>query len=116
MKWLTIKEAKAAGKKSKRAAIACSKKHWYQNWQAKEAEMKLLSNAVGGHLCALCHRYSMCQLGHRWCPLRKPGDGGGCCEKYRAAYRAYYMWQSNRAPYSTFTKKAKAMYDRICEL
>jgi len=124
MKWLTGEEVRAAAKKSKRAAIACAKKHWWQNHTATEKEMRVFAKThrpAGYRLCALCWRYNqnnVHKLGRYWCPLKKAKDKTYCCNQYTKALRAFTNWKAKvgNGRYSTFTKKAKAMYDRICEL
>lgn len=128
MKWLTQKEVRTAAKKSERAAIACSKKHWRQLATAKESETRKKANSLSYNspiceeYCALCVRFQNPQLSFkqncRQCPLRKEKYSLTCCKEYQAASTAFIAW-NNRCPladFATFTKNAKAMYDRICEL
>jgi len=63
MKWVTEEEAAAAGAKSKKAAIACSYKHWRQMATATLLEWKkwFLANnnefPIFTDHCALCHSF-----------------------------------------------------------
>jgi|GEM_PF-5499575 len=62
MKWLTEEEIKEAAKKSKRAAIKMSIRHWEQLHSVTlreffEAEKKDLAS-IGGDYCSLCRRYN----------------------------------------------------------
>jgi len=120
MKWMTEKEAKAAARKSKRAAIASCKKHWRQNYTATEEEMQAFyENPIAPHplgisVCALCHRYQKGEC--KKCPLGIANINLDCGKEYKAACFAFRNWRRKIGRFSTWQKKAKLMYERICEL
>jgi len=62
MKWLTLKEIKAAAKKSDLAALECSKLHWQQIYDATPEELRvgLRRGFVneGPKRCACCQRWA----------------------------------------------------------
>ena len=84
MKWLTLKEIRAAAKKSDLAALECSKLHWQQMYNAMPEELRagFKKNVVddGPERCACCQRWASitdnyvackgCVLGH---------SATGCC-------------------------------------
>ena len=114
MKWMTINEAKKAGRKSKRAAIASCKKHWKQNYTATEAEIKSHGqNPAGESRCALCYRYGEGK-GCVNCPLT--ATKYRCCKEYDAADNAFQNYEYSQGLFATWQKKAKAMYDKLCSL
>lgn len=127
MKWLTVKEVRAAAKKSKRSAIACSKKHWWQLATATESETREKEdslaniNLVAEEYCALCIRFQCPHYRFSYnclqCPLGST-ERLTCCKEYQDAARAFEAWEhrSQSRDFAIFTKKAKAMYNRICEL
>lgn len=106
MKWLTQKEVKEAGKKSKKAAIRCSIEHWQQivdaTWEELEKKIQLGGGVASSSLvhvpyCALCQRYykrGTCRL----CPLalamgHKCNDTGSL---WRRASRRFMLLCKNR--------------------
>lgn len=123
MKWLTRKEVIKAAK-SKRSAIACSKKHWKQNYTATEEELdENQYYALDAALCALCERYddynqkrNNCErLSGAMCPVYSD-DKYRCSKEYSEAEDAYDAWKYTNGDFSAWQKAAKAMYDRLCEL
>ncbi len=115
MRWLTQAEVKIAAKKSKRAAIACSKKHWKQNATATQKETAGKGGLTDEGLCALCQRYG--EPSCEGCPLKKSYKCY-CCKVYHDADDAYESWGNGygSGKFSTWQKKAKAMYDKLCSL
>ena len=116
MRWLTQAEVKIAAKKSKRAAIACSKKHWKQNATATQKETEAGKGGLtDDRLCALCQRYG--EPSCEGCPLKKSYKCY-CCKVYHDADDAYGSWDNGygSGKFSTWQKKAKAMYDKLCSL
>ncbi len=115
MKWVTRKEVVAAGKKSKRAAIANCKKHWKQIATCTEKEFEVANDMgnvdIGDYYCALCQRYVDCKD----CPLYTLNSQ--CCKEFGAADNALDKWYwEDRVRFSTFQKKALKVYERLCEL
>ncbi len=115
MKWLRVEEVKAAAKKSKRAATASCKKHWKQNYTATEGEVdgRMPWDVYGRELCALCVRFEEdCST----CPLGMANEQNVCGKEYSAATKAFGRWRNGGGRFSTWQKKAKLMYERLCEL
>ena len=125
MRWLSHAIVRAAAKKSKGAAMASCKKHWKQNCTATEEEVKVYikqkiktgvfkgskCSPVDADLCALCERYD---VNCKNCPLGPKQ----CCREYREARDAYCEWKKRKTKgrFSTWQKKAKAMYEKLCSL
>ena len=122
MEWLTEKEVAAAAKKSKRAAIACSKKHWKQNYTATEEEIDEYCDnyrIVNADSCALCVRYTIIDeegdvedTDCAACPL----GPNRCCDEYYAAADAFDKWYYYNGSFADWQAKAKLMYDRLCKI
>ena len=117
MKWITEKQIKAAAKKSHKAAIEMSKKHWMQVVTATKRELidgynKGLVDLWGTH-CALCQRYSDGFGKCGKCILKD--ENTGCCREWETAVR-YWDPDGNRRKYRAFQKDAKKMYERLCKL
>src|SRR5512146_796974 len=55
IKWLTQAQVKAAAKKGRKAAIACSQEHWRQLSEARAKEMRQYASALSGEYEALCY-------------------------------------------------------------
>jgi len=103
IKWLTIREIRAAAKESGRAALECSIKHWNQLVRATATEL-LRPGAARPEQdsCALCERYGL-EDDCRACPVCKKfgvrcGDSlGHSLWRYENAYLAW-MGRMNNFP------------------
>jgi len=118
MKWLTYEEVTAAAKKSKKAATACSKKHWLQLSTATADELRCSPRyPLSPAFCALCMYHGGPGGGAcKPCSLYCEGRGRACCYEYSAAFDAYYDWKEKTGTFAAWKKAAKAMYQRICKI
>ena len=117
MKWITRQQVNVAAKKSHEAAVAMSKKHWFQLSTATKAEIIKADNEgiVDTHAsyCALCQRY-ISKLDCKNCPIKE--NSVSCCVLWQKANRLYDPEDGNRWRHRAFQKAAKKMYERLCEL
>lgn len=103
MKWLTRSQVKKEARKSAKAALNCSIKHWEQICSATKAECKEADEQgilFGCFICGLCVRYIDCDI----CPLHEEGlsCAGG---QYGKVYGAYYEYKS----FSVFKKETRKL-------
>lgn len=112
IEWLTKEYIRQQGKKSKRAAIECSRDHWKQLWQATEKQLReaYKKNVVGikGGYCSLCIRYydyEAWKCSHN-CPL--------VCESGSLWDVADDLFPKRH--FSKWKKAAKALYEKLDEL
>lgn len=121
MDWLTQEEIKAAAKKSEKAAIACSVKHWEQILAATKWELQRADHAIMyGKNCALCIRhkdkYDPKHSTHcSQCSLGKIGK----CEDYgawRGAVWALEEYLRGRIDRREFRCDAQPMLDLLKSL
>lgn len=113
MKWLTQKEVKAAAKKSKKAAIACSVLHWEQILTATKEELcdfydNRSDDLVRSPYCALCCRFNDDAAECPKCPVPDKCKTGGSVWS-AASYACTRLRYDNDFPLSTFRRKAQPM-------
>lgn len=114
--WLTKEYIAEQGKKSKKAAVLCSRDHWKQLWQATKKQLRKARKhnqaGVGGPFCALCFHFeglggcSNCLFYNRNC-------GGGL---WGNAVGALDNWEEGTGPFLAWKKAAKAVYLALNEL
>ena len=116
VKWLTQKQVKEAAKKSRKAAIECSRLHWEQLATATDEESgnkrdSLMMSVLDGHeYCALCKRFfAECRCND--CPL-VAADGG--CHTFSTQYQA--CARSRIRGHAAFQIEAKKMEQILGEL
>lgn len=116
MQWLTEREAKKAAK-TRKGAIACSRKKWKQLSTATQTEVIALGNEPP---CALCRRYYLVssKFQHKTCPIRTQADqitGNTCCQEWRSAASARYafIYRPTLANFRKWRKAARAMLSRL---
>ena len=125
IKWITIQQAKAAGKRSTQAAKGCSEEHWDQlataSMKALLAKAKSLAypeKLVGGDYCALCWRFASFKdalEGPAVCPLIGLRCSGSCCLYYDTAVRLFDDFIEEPSPviYRAFQMAAAELRDYI---
>lgn len=122
MNWLTTDQIKKAAKKSRKAALECSREHWRQLSEATAEELRTgvsrgLVSLTDAH-CAMCIRHWKCG----WCgtcPLYEAGHGcNGNESLWRTAEEAlrYAVDNTGRSSWSAWKRAAKAMYKKLCEV
>jgi len=110
--WLSREYIKSQAK-SRKAAVLCSRFHW---WQLKIAEPKELKRALNLRLvnthagfCALCGRYNAsCKRCSNTCPLK-------CAELWGVADLALTNWQykPTRTNWRKWKKASAAVYEKL---
>jgi hypothetical protein len=113
MKFLTKKEVSIAAKKSAKAALKCTIRHWEELSTCTETQLRGKMNTLNdvydiksSCYCALCIRYNIAcskciivKRGHRSCPRGT----------WHEPSVAFHKWQSYGKPFSAFQKAAKKM-------
>ncbi len=119
MRWITQAQVKAAARKSDKASISMSMKHWFQLTTATKKEIIDGYNDdkvdIWGEHCALCGRYSDGYENCGKCPLTDEGRSD-CCEEWRNAVELWNPEDGYRWKHRAFQKAAKVLYKRICNL
>ena len=114
MKWLTQKQVKEAAKKSRKAAIECSRLHWEQlatctkgELLAKTRQLSEYHDLIGCDYCSLCIRYRGDNSSCDECPI---SDDQNCVKKsqWRKCYNTFRT--------SGFQVEAKKMEQLLGEL
>ena len=112
MEWIGEKEAKAAAKKGKEAALDCSIEHWKQLSHRPKSVIKALiadKTEVYADSCALCNLY---RYQSRLCCNKCLADTeNGCCSDlwWKAAILIERPIRKQSA--AKFTKAAKKVYE-----
>lgn len=123
MDWLTIDQIQKAAKKSRKAALECSREHWRQLSEATAKELRQAwlsgSVAIGSEDCSLCQRYGHDVLGCGRCPLNVAGHR--CITMgsiWRRAQRHFHaiLDDNDTKAWRSWKRAAKAMYKKLCEL
>jgi len=118
MKWITKNQVKAAAKKSHKAAVAMTKKHWHQLFTATKQEIidayRKGLVACDDDYCALCKRYHKNKSCNE-CPL-KDSFPRSCCKEWRDAVRKFDPYGGRLWRHREFQRAAGKMYQKICKL
>jgi hypothetical protein len=128
MKWLTKKSVVTAARRSHKAAVECSLKHWNQLYRATQDEivdaLSSESDLLFAPFCALCTRYLDKNSGvcNKQCPLSLEDKDMGCGRKslWEKATDTLCEWwgyrlcvSGNKNLWKLWKQYAKEMRDKL---
>lgn len=111
IKWLTLKQIKAAAKRSKKAAFKCSLLHWEQLASATPGQLKAAlamprRTGIFANQCAMCRRYLRRLRGNdncSACPIK-------CKSLWYLTFLALKNWEGSSGNYWSY------LHDCICDM
>lgn len=123
MEWLTREQVAKAAKKSRKAALECSREHWRQLSTAtakemREYELDTNDDGFGCDYCACCVRFYYGTYRCSECPLK---EHGYACEEigspWAVASDAYFSWSNSggAAKWRAWKAASLRMYQVLLE-
>ena len=112
MNWIGAKEAKAAAKKGKKAALDCSIEHWRQIYRRPKSIKEAINGdkvSISASNCSLCEYYTFDEASLQDCE-KCPAYYPKSCSSSPCCGGLYFKTHSKRVGTSDFTKAAKKVH------